>query len=143
MTQIDFYLLGPGSNHNGEHFACRLVQKAYSQGHSICLLTENEAHSKQLDRLMWTFSASSFVPHETHAGDHASDVVVPVLVTHETPPDHFDDVLVSLCAETPSWFSRFCRLAEVVNNSDTAKQLARKRYKYYQDRGYPLNTHEI
>lgn len=144
MTQIDFYLLGSSSyNNSKEGVACRLTEKAFKAGHQVCVLTESEAHSRKLDKLMWTYKAGSFIPHEVSENANDCNSEFPVIITHQNPPDHFHDVLISLNSESPSCFSRFSRLAEVVENSDNAKQQARERYRFYRDRGYPLNTHEL
>jgi len=37
-------------------------------------------------------------------------------------------------------FARFERLVEIVGTDEDNKALARQRYKFYKERGYPLNT---
>ncbi len=143
MTQIDFYLLGSSGQNSKEGVACRLTEKAFRAGHQVCLLTESENHSHKLDQLLWTFKAGSFIPHEISENGSNDHPELPVIITHQDPPDNLHDVLISLNPETPSCFSRFNRLAEVVEDSDNSKQQARERYRYYRDRGYPLNTHEL
>jgi DNA polymerase-3 subunit chi len=50
-------------------------------------------------------------------------------------------VLINLSDDVPAYFSRFERLLEII---DAAKpEPGRKRYQYYLDRGYPLQTHKI
>jgi DNA polymerase III subunit chi len=43
----------------------------------------------------------------------------------------------------PPWFGRFNRVAEPVGADEAARAAARERYRYYQDRGYTLNTHKL
>jgi len=143
MTQIDFYLLGDSARHNTDSVTCRLVQKAYQQGHQVCVLTQNREHSQKLDQLMWTFDPNSFIPHEVQENGSDNNTSAPVIITHETPPENLHDILISLGDKTPAGFSRFNRLAEIIDNSDNAKEQARERYRFYRDRGYPLNTHEL
>jgi DNA polymerase-3 subunit chi len=52
-------------------------------------------------------------------------------------------VLINLAAKVPSFFSRFERVAEIVTTDDQAKEQARDRYKFYQQRGYELETHKL
>jgi DNA polymerase-3 subunit chi len=52
-------------------------------------------------------------------------------------------VLVNLESTVPPWFGRFHRVAELVGGDDSARAAARERYRFYQDRGYTLNTHRL
>ena len=141
MTKVDFYLL-PASGNARELFACRLTEKAYRLGHRVYLLAPDRPAALELDELLWTFSQGSFVPHAivstaTPADDH------PVLIGHEEPPPAFGEVLVNLAAEIPPWFGRFARVAELVGADDAARASGRERYRFYRERGYPLDTHTL
>lgn len=141
MTSIDFYLPGKNNVDGGDRFACRLAEKAFRLGHRIYIYTDDIDTSEKLDQLLWTFSANSFVPHSL--GTDADDSDTPVCIGFRDPPTGFADVLISLSNEVPSFFSRFERVAEMVGASDSEKQRARKRYRYYRDRGYELQTHDL
>jgi DNA polymerase IIIc chi subunit len=53
------------------------------------------------------------------------------------------DVMINLDQTVPAFFGQFERVAEIVSGDDTARDQARQRYKYYRDRGYTINTHNI
>ena len=139
MTKVDFYLLG--ENHSSrEHFACRLAEKAWRLGNKVYLLAVDQPAALDLDNLLWTFSQGSFVPHALCAQDE--DVQDhPVLIGHAEPPAALHDVLISLAPDVPDWFSRFTRIAEVVGASEDDK--ARGRERFYRERGYPLEAHNL
>ena len=141
MTRVDFYLV----DHAGgrEQFACRLLQKIYQQGHRAYVLTDSDTQAQALDTELWTFSDDSFVPHALHREGQLPDSATPILLGTAEPPAEIHDVLVSLASETPAWFSRFERVAEVVGNGDNERASARERFRFYRDRGYPLDTHNI
>lgn len=141
MTHIDFYLLGKDNVDGGDRIACRLAEKAFRLGHRIYMYTDGVDTCEKLDRLLWTFSANSFVPHTVAL--EANDSDTPVCIGFQGPPPGFADVLISLSKEVPTFFSRFERVAEVVGASDSEKQQARERYRYYRDRGYELQTHDL
>jgi DNA polymerase-3 subunit chi len=142
MTRVDFYLLSePGREHR-DHTACKLVNKAFTQGHRIYVLAGSDEEMLRLDQLLWTFSAGSFVPHELCPGP-GQPPQAPVLIGTGEPPDGFEDVLVTVAPDVPGCFSRFERVAEIVSGDDTDKQRARERYRFYRDRGYPLHTHNL
>lgn len=141
MTKIDFYLLSGTGDEAQAQFACRLVEKAYKLGHKLYIHTTSETQSKHLDDLLWTFRDGSFIPHEQY--DPAAADRAPVLLGHDQEPENNIDVLVNMSPEVPPFFSRFERVAEIVPAQEQARQGGRERYRFYRDRGYPLDTHTI
>ena len=141
MTQVDFYLIGDANQDSRERIACRLIDKAYRIGRHIYIYVDNEAEARQLDQTLWTFNPGSFVPHELNCKQEKTETNV--CIGHREPPEAFADVLVSLSAEVPTFFSRFERVAEVVGATEAEKQQARDRFRFYRDRGYELQTHNL
>lgn len=139
MTQVDFYVLDETKGENREHFLCRLTDKAYRQGRKVYIHTASAAESQELDRLLWTFRDQSFVPHGI-AGE-ADPSITPVLIGDREPPEQADDVLINLSPQVPPFFSRFSRVAEIVDQQEPVKAASRAHYQFYRDRGYPLKTH--
>ena len=140
MTQVDFYVLKDDSALNRVQFACRLADKAYRLGHCIYIHTESAEQTRQLDDLLWTFQQNSFVPHCVY--QDAGDTPPPVMLSHDAEPDA-GKVLINLAGEVPLFFSRFERVAELVNQDESIRRQGRGRYSFYKERGYPLRTHEI
>ena len=138
MTKVDFYILASGSR---ERTACKLSEKAYSLGNRVYIHTETVKQTQQIDELLWTFRDGSFVPHEQYQAD-ASDNC-PILIGCAENPDTECDVLINLAGEVPLFFSRFLRVAELVGTDATTKAQGRDRFRFYRDRGYPLETHEL
>ena len=142
MTRIDFYLLEK-TPEKRELLVCRLAEKAFRQGHQTYVLTPGPEDARQLDDLLWTFSAGSFVPHGLHTDGPGSAELPAVLIGHQEPAAACHDVLISLLPEVPGCFSRFQRVAEFVGQSGEEKRLARERFRFYRDRGYVLETHTL
>lgn len=140
MTQVDFYILKSAPSNGLEQLTCKLVDKAYQRGHRIYVHTTNPQQSQQIDDLLWSFRADSFIPHcqLTNEAEQTQ-----VLIGHDAEPPLECDVLINLANEVPLFFSRFPRVAELVGSDEEQKQQARKRFRFYRDRGYPLNTHDI
>lgn len=141
MTKVDFYLLDTYGD-SREHFACRLAEKAWRMGNRVYLYAPNEPVAHKLDDLLWTFNQGSFVPHgvcekDTDTDDH------PVLIGHAEPPASLNDVLISLSPEIPLWFGRFTRIAELVGPTEDDKERGRERFRYYRERGYPIEAHKL
>jgi DNA polymerase-3 subunit chi len=141
MTRVDFYILKK-DDHSARHlFACRLTEKAFRQGHRVFINTDSDAQLRQLDDLLWVFRDGSFLPHAVFDG--RPDNPEPILLGHGAEPQDCSDVLVNLCAEVPTWFGRFERVAELVDANESQRAAARERSLFYKDRGYTLNTHDI
>jgi len=137
MTQIDFY------THVGNKLqvACRLAAKAHAQGLRVAVLCPDAAIAQQFDRMLWSASPLTFVPH--CAATHALAARTPVVIDHEGVAPTHDEVLLNLRSEWPPVFSRFQRLIEIVSQDDHDRAEARERYKFYRDRGYEIRTHDL
>jgi DNA polymerase-3 subunit chi len=48
-----------------------------------------------------------------------------------------------MSTEVPTFFSRFSRVAEIVAGDDDERKTARERFRFYRDRGYQMNTHNL
>lgn len=140
MTRIDFYILRSGAPEAAPRLACRLAEKAWQLGHRVYIHTADTRQTEQIDGLLWTFRAESFVPHQRC--ETATDAAA-VLIGHGEPPEMPPDVLINLGPEVPLFFSRFERVAEVVDPDEQHKALARERFRFYRERGYTLKTHEL
>ena len=142
MTRIDFYIIENGSEQAAETFICRLTEKAWSQNNAVYIHTMDEQHATKYDELLWTFNEDSFVPHQLSAPESSEKTV---LIGHQTTaeiPSHHD-VLINLNHESPSFFSQFERVAEIITTDETSRIKGRERYQFYRDRGYALETHKM
>jgi DNA polymerase-3 subunit chi len=130
-------------------YACRLLRKAYAGGAKV-LVTGEPDQLHELDGLLWQFSNTDFVPHcaatagasanpELHAMTLAAS---PIVLAQSTAGSQHWQVLVNLSEEIPENFERFERLIELVGQAPTELSAARRRWKHYSDRGYPLKKHE-
>jgi DNA polymerase-3 subunit chi len=141
MTRVSFYLLKGSVEHDRQVFACRLIEKAYKQGHHIYIHTDNAEKAEQVNQILWSFRADSFVPHQLIDAPNADNC--PVLIGHNTKPPRLMDLLINLGTEQPIFFSQFERVAEFINDDQQLKIMGRERYRFYQQRGYELSTHKI
>jgi DNA polymerase-3 subunit chi len=141
MTRVDFYIVQDSQPDTCPLLACRLTEKAYRKGHRVYINAASGKQVGQLDDLLWTFRAGSFLPHAV--AQENPEESPPILLGSDTEPPDMDDVLVNLAGTVPPWFSRFNRVAELVGSDEAARTAARERYRFYQDRGYTLNTHKL
>ncbi|MEX1669936.1 DNA polymerase III subunit chi [Zhongshania guokunii] len=138
MTKIDFYILNQDTAAAAMLYACRLAEKAYRSGREVYLHCEDGDAADAINQLLWNFRDESFIPHSCHPAD-----TNPVLVGCGEYAGEHCDVLINTARETPAFFSRFQRLAEIVSKDEASLKASRQRYSFYKNRGYPLNSHTI
>ena len=137
MTRVDFYFNAADKL----QVACRLAGKAAARGTRMLIYAAEPETLQRIDRLLWTWPATGFVPHCGARDALAADT--PVLMDTATDAAPACDVLLNLAAHTPPAFERFERLLEVVGRDDGDRQLARERYRFYRERGYALADHDL
>ena len=137
MTRIDFYQID--SDEAPLLFTCRLIEKVYRQGLQIYVHTNSEAQSIELDDLLWSFRDDRFIPHTLQSSHDEA----PIKIGHNAEPEDHQQVLVNLSLDVPDFFSRFDRVAEIVPLGEESRNSARQNYRFYKDRGYSLQYHEI
>ncbi len=145
MTRVDFYVLEDGADDARERFACRLAEKAWRLKHSVYLHAASPAAAQRLDGLLWTWSDGSFLPHVLQSPDLDPSLAsaTPVRIGAGEEPGFEAELLVNLDHQVPQFFSRFDRVAEIVGPGDPERASARDRFRFYRDRGYALETHQI
>jgi DNA polymerase-3 subunit chi len=136
MTRIDFHT----NIAEKISYACRLVRKARAGNFNIVVLTDPKDLTA-IDTALWTFSEADFLPHVKH--DDVLAAQTPVILTDSDTaelPHH--QILLNLSSGTPGHFARFERMFEIISADDADKAAGRERYRFYQQRGYPL-THFV
>ncbi|SFP54285.1 DNA polymerase III, chi subunit [Nitrosomonas cryotolerans] len=137
MTQIYFY----SGSADKLHTACRLCTKALEQGFKVMIYTLDAEIVEQLNRLLWTFSPTGFIPH-CHTTDELADVT-PVLLGCNIEQVAHNDVLLNLHDELPPSFDRFQRLIEIAGTDEHDRMAARKRFHFYRKAGYEIHHHKL
>ena len=141
MTRVDFYVLPNADPAQRPLLACKLAEKAYSQGLKVYIHTASEGDTQQLDELLWTFRDGSFLPHAIHSA--VSGDPPPILLGHDHEPAGHTDVLINLGSDIPRFFGRFERVAELVDQRTELLAQSRERFRYYRERGYELKSHNL
>jgi DNA polymerase-3 subunit chi len=139
MPQVDFYILPSPQPAARLDFACKLVEKAWRMGHRIHLHCADAGQRDELDARLWQFKGESFVPHNSVEDDPAAPIT---LGLGDTPASQ-DDLLVNLDLKIPGGFERFQRIVEIVVEDPAIRQAARDNFRFYRERGYPLQDHRL
>ena len=146
MTRVDFYILPAESSEERQLFACRIAEKAFKLGHSIYIHCDNQTQAKALDELMWSWRASSFMPHQlesTATDSKAADMITIGFEQGQGSSAQLNGLLINLSHQVPEFFSRFERVTEIVEQSPAVTESSRNNYRFYRDRGYQLNNHDL
>ena len=141
MTEVAFHFNAPDKL----GYACRLLRKAFNAQAKVVVLA-NANDLATLDAQLWTFSALEFIPHcHAHAQAEllqASPIVLTASLENSADLPHHQ-VLVNLDMDLPFGFEKFERVVEVVTLDEEERQQARRRWKHYADRGYPIVRHDL
>ncbi len=137
MTSVDFYFNAADKL----QVACRLAAKALAQGKRLLICAPQPETAQGIDRMLWTWPATGFVPH--CRAEDALAPETPVLIGAAADAAEGCDILLNLGAETPAAFERFERLLEVVARDDADRHAARERYRFYRERGYRVAHHDL
>ncbi|QJQ98021.1 DNA polymerase III subunit chi [Halomonas sp. PGE1] len=148
MTQVDFYVLPDTTLEARLDFACRLAETIQRKGYRLHLHAEDEAMARELDERLWTFRADAYVPHvllDTEEAAAELDERVPVTIGWASPPspDLAVQALLNLAPDIPEWFSRFERVAEIINQHQDVLTAKRECWQTYKKRGYPVKAHQL
>ena len=137
MAEISFYILPTQSQHERLLFACKLIEKAYRSGCFCYVLTDTAGQSQQIDNLLWTFRAGSFIPHQLYTGDIPA--TEQVLIGSLPAPAQWQKTVINLSSQC----ANAERVLEILDNSEATKAVGRERYRHYKEAGHNLTTHKM
>lgn len=151
MTHINFYVSKEEGLQNRLDIAYRLTNMALKNNMFVHIHTDGESTSKMIDDLLWKKDKASFIPHTIlSAEDHQSDTpedhiktIERVTISHNYEPMSDCDYLINISNQRPGFFSRFAKVAEIVDATEEILSAGRKRYAFYRDRGYTLKYHQL
>jgi DNA polymerase-3 subunit chi len=136
VTKVDFYT----GSEDKLRTACQLSHKAMQNGLRVLLHAPDEDTADKLDKLLWHYPPTAFMPHcHSHEADAAT---MPVVIGRDEIFPH-SELLISLHNTCLPFFSRFERVIEIVSQDDADAKLGRERYVFYKDRGYELRHFDL
>ena len=140
MTEINFYVGKTDTLRGRLLLACRLVEKARERNLHVHIHTDGFNTTKQMDELLWTWNETSFIPHTTQITDDTQEAVT---IANDHEPTKNCDYLINLSNQKPSFFSRYDKMAEIIDQSETILTAGRERYSFYKNRGYTLKYYQL
>lgn len=140
MTEVSFYILNQAALAERINYACRLIEKAHKNRMSVIVHCESQDQAQVMDETLWSLKPERFIPHALLSEDIPS---CPVIISHgdEVPPPK--DILINLSQKTPTFFSQFNRHFEILCQSADILAAGREKWRFFQDRGYPMKKFDI
>ena len=140
MTEISFYVGKTDTLRGRLLLACRLVEKARERNLHVHIHTDGFNTTKQMDELLWTWNETSFIPHTTQITDDTQESVT---IANDHEPIKNCDYLINLSNQRPDFFSRYEKMAEIIDQTETILTAGRERYSFYKNRGYTLKYYQL
>ncbi|MCX8086668.1 MAG: DNA polymerase III subunit chi [Rhodocyclaceae bacterium] len=121
--------------------AVQWLHAAWARREAVLVYAPEAEAAERLDRLLWTQPQLSFTPHCGLDSPLAAETPIVFAPHLDAPPQ--EECLLNFSNELPPGFSRFAQLIEIVSVDDADRLPARERFKFYRDRGYPLESQDI
>ena len=137
MTKVDFYT----GVDDKLRTACHLSHKATQNGLRVVMHTPDETTTEALDKLLWQYPVTAFMPHCRNDG--ATVAEMQVVIDHRGENFPHNEVLISLHTVCLPFFSRFERVLEIVSQDTEDARLGRERFSFYRDRGYEMRHFDL
>lgn len=143
MTRVDFAFGAPDRLRT----ACDVVHKQYLRGRRLVIYSDDARLLTRLDRLLWGFKPTVFIPHVL--ADDALACATPIVLCQQDPDPQLSQAgaepawLINLSNTCPPNSERFTRILEIVSHDENDRELARTRWRQYQSQGYQIHAHQL
>jgi DNA polymerase-3 subunit chi len=131
--RISFYMLNKPTHLSCLDFACKLLEKAFSQHFDIQVSAATTDLLQELDKALWNYSATGFIPHELKD----SHIQIQGLVAQ--PARALLDLRLQEVAAAEAWQ----RVLYIVPQDVQLKNQAQYLQTLYQEKNFPTEIHTI
>ncbi len=120
---------------------CHFAEMYYEQGKKVFIIVDTEGRAESLDRVLWTFKQSSFIPHEI-IDELSADIEVPVVISALTAKNYEADILIvakNVLDESEAFLTSFDQVIDFADQTDESSTLqSRERYRVLKDAGFTM-----
>lgn len=117
------------------------LSTAHDRSHRVIIYAPDEQLVERLDRMLWTASATGFLPHCLANNPLAAET--PIVIARDLVQPHHDECLLNASDEVPPNFDRFAELVEIISVDDRDRMPGRDRFRFYREGGYPMDNRDI
>jgi DNA polymerase III subunit chi len=144
MPKVNFYLLKHDTAQARQALACRLAEQQSKQGQRLYIQTADQQDAVEMDKLLWSFSAESFVPHalQTMETDASPDQCLVIIgVQTQAPAGTF--CVFNLTEQAVQPQNGISAIAEFILNNEPEKARSRALWQHYKQQGFELQLHQL
>ena len=139
MTRIEFYVL-PGEQPDARlETACKLALKGWRHGLPVFLRCADAQQCRELDELLWTFRADTFLPHNLHV----EDPLAPVVIGMNEAATQENGLLINLAGDISPHLPQFQRIIEIIDQQPELLAGGRENFRSYRQRGFDPRRVEL
>jgi DNA polymerase-3 subunit chi len=139
MTRIEFYVL-PGDQPDARlETACKLALKGWRHGLPVFLRCADAQQCRELDELLWTFRADTFLPHNLHV----EDPLAPVVIGMNEAATQENGLLINLAGDISPHLPQFQRIIEIIDQQPELLAGGRENFRSYRQRGFDPRRVEL
>ena len=134
MTNIKFFF----NVENKIEFICSMLPERLNKKKNSLIYCSNNEQLKILSNYLWSNNLSEFFPHEENNHHYFNKITI-----SNKDIDWMDDTIINISNKMIDGFNRYLHLFEMVSTDEDDKKLARKRFQYFKDRGYNIQTIDV
>ena len=134
MTNIKFFF----NVENKIEFICSMLPERLNKKKNSLIYCANNEQLKILSNYLWSNNLSEFFPHEKNNHHYFNKITI-----SNKDIDWMDDTIINISNKMIDGFNRYLHLFEMVSTDEDDKKLARKRFQYFKDRGYNIQTIDV
>lgn len=141
ICQVSFYTAVP----ERLAYVCRLLRKAQQAGAHVGVCG-SATSLERLDKALWDFEATEFVPHlrlQAVAAADSRSAATTILLSERCEALPHREVLLNLGMAIPEHFEQFQRVLEVVSIDPEQVDAGRQRFRQYKQLGYAVSHHVV
>ena len=135
MTRVDFFIWPLCEKRYHDLAICNLINSIYLSERCLTVFIEDTAERDRLDRLLWTFEQTSFIPHGV-------DNTYPVELISDSKKAN-KRILMNLNTSCPLEPEKFEIIVETAGHDESTRSKARSRFKEYKMHGIRVSSHNI
>jgi DNA polymerase-3 subunit chi len=122
------------------HIVCDLTEKFYNQGKRVLIFAATEKIAVELDKMLWTWKQSSFIPHE-YFNELKAVTDEPVAITQSAAENKTFDVLIQVTPAPDALRKQFPFVVDFAEKYDiNALERSRERYRKLQQENINLKS---
>lgn len=114
-----------------------LLEKVISAGHTIVIRCDNEKRLQQINDTLWTYSPSTFLPHNLVAKGEKIETPISLTASIENPNNA--NILITVSGANAEDNENYDRVLDIFEGNDIQRNAARKRWAEYKKQDAELS----